>query len=47
MKEESQEFLSSTEQMIKYLPGNKTPIIMLNDNHAVWVEDNKIEILNL
>lgn len=33
--------------MIVHLPENKLPLIFLNDNQAVWVEDKKMEIISL
>lgn len=43
---QNHEFLPSTENMIKHLPDNKNPILMLNDNQAVWVKDENFEILS-
>ncbi len=43
---ENAEFLASTKAMMDYLPQNKTPVLLLNDSHAVWVKDGKNEILS-
>lgn len=40
-------FTSSNLNMVAHLPENKLPLIFLNDNQAVWVEDKKIEIISL
>ena len=41
------EFVASTLKMIEHLPENKYPIFLLNDNQAVWVEDNKFELISI
>lgn len=40
------QFLASTKAMMDHLPSNRMPILLLNDGHAVWVEDEKFEILS-
>lgn len=42
---DNRDFLESNKKTIEHLPENKLPLIFLNDNQAVWVEDGKIEIL--
>lgn len=42
---DNQDFLESNRRTIEHLPENKVPLIFLNDNQAVWVEDGKLEIL--
>ncbi|MFH1175497.1 MAG: Type 1 glutamine amidotransferase-like domain-containing protein [bacterium] len=39
------DFIKDNIDTARYLPELKTPLIMLYDNQAVWVEDRKIEIL--
>ena len=38
-------FQEMNQGAVKHLPENKLPLIFLNDNQAVWVENGKIEIL--
>lgn len=41
----NRDFLEANIETAKHLPENTTPLLFLNDNHAVWVEDEKFEIL--
>lgn len=41
----NKDFLESNKKMLSHLAENLIPLVFLDDNHAVWVEDNKFEIL--
>lgn len=38
-------YIPSTKKAMNRLPKNKIPIMFLNDNMALWIENNKIEFL--
>lgn len=40
-------FIESNKKTISHTPENNTPLIVINDNQAVYVEDEKFEILNI
>lgn len=40
-------FLQSNKDMLNGLPLNTHPVILLNDNHAVWVDNEKLEFLTV
>ena len=42
---DNRDFLESNKRTVEHLPENKTPLVFLNDNQVVWVENDKIEIL--
>lgn len=42
---QEKQYIPSTKRSIDKLPKNKLPILFLNDNMALWIEDNKIEVL--
>ncbi len=42
---DNKEYLPDTKTTMDHLPENKIPIILLNDNHALWVENNTVEFL--
>jgi dipeptidase E len=41
----SRDFVEGNKKMMEYLPDNKEPQILINDNQAVWVEDDKFQIV--
>ena len=41
------DFVESTKNMIGHLPENPAALILINDSQAVWVEDEKFEIVNV
>ncbi len=43
----NREFLEANIETAKHLPENTAPLVFLNDNHAVWVEGDKFEILEV
>jgi dipeptidase E len=43
----NKDFVESNKKMIEHLPGNPVALIFIDDNQAVWVEDNKFEIFEI
>lgn len=43
----NKDFVESNKKMIEHLSDNPGALIFINDNQAVWVEDNKFEILEI
>jgi dipeptidase E len=42
---QEKQYIPSTKRSIDKLPKNKLPILFLNDNMALWIEDEKVEFL--
>ncbi len=41
------EFIEYAKSIVGYLPKHSIPLVCINDNQAVWVEDEKFEILSV
>jgi hypothetical protein len=42
---QEKDYIPSTKRSIDRLPKNKLPILFLNDNMALWIEDGRFEFL--